>query len=91
MKAHILLELIAHDILTLNFLEHLEFKKLWSRLKRYVKNSNRNFDDAFDARGGRFGRLCGEDLGFAIDSISKFKNTVYLFHAFILRIINNKL
>ena len=52
MKAHILLELIAHDIWTLNFLEHLEFKKLWSRLKRYVKNSNRNFDDAFDARGG---------------------------------------
>ena len=35
MKAHILLELIAHDIWTLNFLEHLEFKKLWSRLKRY--------------------------------------------------------
>ena len=60
-------------------------------MKRYVKNSNRNFDDAFDVRGVRFGRLAGEDLGFAIDSISKFKNIVYLFHAFILQIINNKL
>ena len=58
---------------------------------RNVKNSNRNFDDAFDVSGGRFGRLSGDDLGSAIDSISKFKNIVDLFQAFILQITNNKL